>query len=150
MVTHSSLLGWKISWTEKPIGLQSTRSQRVRHDLGTSQQQQLLLCSFYLNMCVLWMTFGTVLENLWRPKSASSSLNQCSTYAPSLSQGILVQGSYVECTECVLRNCSKAKGSLWAQSWYYGGVQPRSQGKRLSRHCLSAIQVQAWKFHSLG
>ena len=29
-----------------------------------------------------------------------------------------------------LHNCSKAKGSLWAQSWCYGGVQPRSQGTK--------------------
>ena len=27
MVTHSSILAWKIPWTEKPGGLQSTGSQ---------------------------------------------------------------------------------------------------------------------------
>ena len=32
MATHSSILAWKISWTEEPGGLQSLRSQRVRHD----------------------------------------------------------------------------------------------------------------------
>ena len=32
MVTHSSILAWRISWTEKPSGLQSTGSQRVRHN----------------------------------------------------------------------------------------------------------------------
>ena len=32
MATHSSILVWKISWTEKPGGLQSTGSQRVGHD----------------------------------------------------------------------------------------------------------------------
>ena len=32
MATHSSILSWKISWTEKPGGLQSMGSQRVRHD----------------------------------------------------------------------------------------------------------------------
>ena len=32
MVTHSSILAWKIPWTEEPGGLQSTGSQRVRHD----------------------------------------------------------------------------------------------------------------------
>ena len=30
--THSSILAWEISWTEEPGGLQSMRSQRVRHD----------------------------------------------------------------------------------------------------------------------
>ena len=30
--THSSILAWKISWTEELGGLQSMGSQRVRHD----------------------------------------------------------------------------------------------------------------------
>ena len=32
MATHSSILAWKISWTEAPGGVQSMGSQRVRHD----------------------------------------------------------------------------------------------------------------------
>ena len=32
MAIHSSTLDWKIPWTEKPGGLQSMGSQRVRHD----------------------------------------------------------------------------------------------------------------------
>ena len=39
MVTHSSILAWRIPWTEKPGKLQSMGSQRVRHDLPTKQQQ---------------------------------------------------------------------------------------------------------------
>ena len=35
-VTHSSILAWKIPWTEKPGRLQSMGSQRVRHDSVTS------------------------------------------------------------------------------------------------------------------
>ena len=31
MATHSSILAWRIPWTEKPVGLQSTGSQRVGH-----------------------------------------------------------------------------------------------------------------------
>ena len=34
MATYSSILAWEIPWTEEPGGLQSTGSQRVRHDLG--------------------------------------------------------------------------------------------------------------------
>ena len=33
MATHSSILAWKIPWTEEPGGLQSKESQRVGHDL---------------------------------------------------------------------------------------------------------------------
>ena len=32
MVTHSSILAWRIPWTEKPGRLKSMGSQRVRHD----------------------------------------------------------------------------------------------------------------------
>ena len=31
MATHSSILAWRIPWTEKPGGLQSTGLQRVGH-----------------------------------------------------------------------------------------------------------------------
>ena len=36
MLTHSSVLAWRIPWTEDPGRLQSTGSQRVRHDWATS------------------------------------------------------------------------------------------------------------------
>ena len=32
MVTHFSILAWRIPWTEEPGGLQSTGLQRVRHN----------------------------------------------------------------------------------------------------------------------
>ena len=32
MATHSRILAWRIPRTEEPGGLQSTGSQRVRHD----------------------------------------------------------------------------------------------------------------------
>ena len=32
MATHSSILAWRILWTEEPGGLQSMGLQRVRHD----------------------------------------------------------------------------------------------------------------------
>ena len=35
MATHSSILAWRIPWTEEPGGLQSMGSQRVRHDWAT-------------------------------------------------------------------------------------------------------------------
>ena len=36
MVTHSSILVWKIRWTEEPGGLQFIGSQRVRHNWATN------------------------------------------------------------------------------------------------------------------
>ena len=38
MATHSSILVWRISWTEEPGGLQSMGSQRVGQDWVTNTQ----------------------------------------------------------------------------------------------------------------
>ena len=49
MATHSSILAWRIPWTEEPGGLQTTGSQRVRHNWSdrahthTSENRDLLL-----------------------------------------------------------------------------------------------------------
>ena len=36
MATHSSILAWRIPWTEEPDGLQSMGSHRVEHDCATT------------------------------------------------------------------------------------------------------------------
>ena len=50
MATHSSILVWRIPWTEEPGGLQSIGSHRVRHDWSD------LACSLCL------MTFSVQAE----------------------------------------------------------------------------------------
>ena len=40
MATHSSILAWRIPWTEEPGGLQFTGSQRVGHDWATFSSLQ--------------------------------------------------------------------------------------------------------------
>ena len=40
MATHSSIVAWRIPWTEEPGGLQSMGHKRVRYDLATKQKQQ--------------------------------------------------------------------------------------------------------------
>ena len=35
MAAHSSILAWRIPWTEEPGGLQSMGSERVTYDLAT-------------------------------------------------------------------------------------------------------------------
>ena len=39
IATHSSILAWEIPQAEEPGRLQSTGSQRDKHDLVTKQQQ---------------------------------------------------------------------------------------------------------------
>ena len=45
IATHSSILSWRIPWTEEPGGLQSMGLQRVRHDWVTNTHTQ--------NICLL-------------------------------------------------------------------------------------------------
>ena len=40
MATHSSILAWRIPWTEEPGGLQSMGSQRDKHDWVTDTHRQ--------------------------------------------------------------------------------------------------------------
>ena len=46
MATHSSLIAWKIPWTEEPGGLQSMGSQRVRHNWATLHTYALYQAQF--------------------------------------------------------------------------------------------------------
>ena len=50
MAPHSSILAWKIPWTEEPGGVQSMGSQRVRCDCATS-----LSLSFFHPLCASHM-----------------------------------------------------------------------------------------------
>ena len=47
MATHSSILAWELPWTEEPVGLQSMKLQRVRHDLVFSSVQSLSLVRLF-------------------------------------------------------------------------------------------------------
>ena len=55
MATHSSILAWRIPWTEEPHGLQSMGSQRVGHDWVTNSDVQGIRSS---PVGVKWATFS--------------------------------------------------------------------------------------------
>ena len=42
MASHSSILTWRIPWTQEPGGLQSMESQRVRHDRTSNSSVSLM------------------------------------------------------------------------------------------------------------
>ena len=55
MATHSSILAWRIQWTEEPGRLKSMRLQRVRHNWVTKHSMDLNLAfkkwSTYIHCC---------------------------------------------------------------------------------------------------
>ena len=53
MATHSSILAWKMPWTEEPDRLQSMGPQRVGHDWATS----LSLSLWWLNNSIIKASF---------------------------------------------------------------------------------------------
>ena len=58
MATHSSILVWKIPWTEEPGGLQSTGLQRVGHDWVT--QHSTALERYLGKYCLFPETHSTI------------------------------------------------------------------------------------------
>ena len=68
IATHSSILAWKISWTEKPGGLQSMGSQRVGYDWATDTYLFNKILSFRILFFhrLLSQGMGQVIDlNLW-------------------------------------------------------------------------------------
>ena len=82
MATHSSILAWRIPWTEEPGGLQSMGSQRVGHDWATSLS----------TLTFLQVKKGTVIEQYatvcgagtWNPGLSASWICVLSTTLPLL------------------------------------------------------------------
>ena len=80
--THSSILAWRIPWTEEPGGLQSTGSQRVEHDTDEAHitslslrcmsvsgveidwSAQMLSLQGLVDYCLQWM-FCWLLATCW-------------------------------------------------------------------------------------
>ena len=54
MASHSSILAWRIPWTEEPGRLQSMGSQRIRHNRVTAHMTQISLCRLNLSLS-LWL-----------------------------------------------------------------------------------------------
>ena len=56
MATHFSILAWRIPWTEEPGGLQSMRSQRVRHNWAILLEQSFMITSSVGQGPHLWIS----------------------------------------------------------------------------------------------
>ena len=75
MATHSSILAWRIPWTEEPGGLQSMGSQKVRHDWVTNTWKRkkvysvfFLYCTYqnlYLPIYLIVYCLGNMIPILW-------------------------------------------------------------------------------------
>ena len=81
MATHSSILAWKIPWTEEPGGLQSTGLQRVGHDWTTEHAYH--FPQFYIYVLVYDICFSLpdllhLYDRLW----VHLHLYRCPNFVP--------------------------------------------------------------------
>ena len=83
MATHSSILAWKMPWTEEPGRLWSMGSQRVGHDWETSLSLSLIHLSnfhspgFETNYL---SDFSTVVNNMTRAVLPQWDFNICNSF----------------------------------------------------------------------
>ena len=61
MATHSSILAWRIPWTEKPGRLQSMGLQRVRHNWATNTFRE----CYWERVTILSFMFEIWFEHFW-------------------------------------------------------------------------------------
>ena len=75
MATHSSVLAWKIPWTEEPGALQSTGSQRVEHNWVTEHTHITLFCWWGDWSARPWRRgAGSSIQTLWPQGNATWSM----------------------------------------------------------------------------
>ena len=82
VTTHSSILAWRIPWTEEPGRLQSMGSQRVRHDWSDLAHIQLIPACFIkilgffsgdLKKCWLFILHSSVSHSVQFSRSVVSN-----------------------------------------------------------------------------
>ena len=92
MATHSSILAWRIPWTEEPGRLQSMGWQRVRHDWATKKEKKCImhtekmkrtrdksiqLNSHKVHTCMITTSSNKILST---PEIMASLLSKCNHY----------------------------------------------------------------------
>ena len=100
MATHSSILPWRVPWTEEPCGLQSIGSQRVRHDWSDWAPMNLYYLLQSKQFCPLIPSMKVIKENpamsrtgwnrLDSLEKRQSRMSFCSRHrSPTVSQSLL-------------------------------------------------------------
>ena len=116
MATHSSILAWRIPWTEEPGGLQSMGSQRVRHNWATKHLT-------WLDNTTYPTSQGTfpALGRLVCCVSRAKSLQSCPTLCDPMDcspPGSSVQG-ILEARILEWGAMPSSRGSSWPRDWIH-------------------------------
>ena len=81
MTTHSSILAWRIPWTEESGGLQSIGSQRVRHEQNDLARTHTDRHTHTYTHGEGWVEFGCVIrrpsQHAWQTDSTDKHWLKC-------------------------------------------------------------------------
>ena len=85
MAIHSSILAWRIPWTEEPGGLQSVGSQRVGHDWATNTTTKVLNSKrdYKLSISSVQFSCSVVSDSLW-PHELQHTRPPCPSPTPGV------------------------------------------------------------------
>ena len=114
MATHSNILTWRIPWPEEPGGLQSMRSQRVRHGWGTT----IYTHTRYIKSCIKCILFSIVeadqshlSKQIWQDLLPHFSTHELQICTPNL----LLIGFMEICKHSKVANMSFLSLTSWTE-----------------------------------
>ena len=151
MATHSSILAWRIPWTEEPGRPQSTGSQRVGHDWTTS------LHFIYIYICIYTHIHILLLLFLWRTLT-DTAIIQDKNSNPGFPGGSVVNNPPANAgtrgslpgpgrshTPCSNEACAPRLLSLSSRARQLQLPKPSCPGARV----LQQEKTQPWEAHML-
>ena len=127
MATHSSILAWRIPWTEEPGGLQSIALQRVRHDWTTNTSLHMRKLKGLIYSTSLSKAAAAVEKTLGFPPSIWRSWEEKHGYNRQIKAKWMIKMHGPICRrDDVLMSCcagsnSKKQTSLW---WFTAIMSP--------------------------
>ena len=122
MATHTSILAWRIPWTEEPGGPQSIGSQRVRHDWVTNASYSYCKMNFFMNSS---MTFNMCIDSWSHYHNQSRSINQKKI---SLCCSLIIKSSSLPASSnplLIFRSCSfsfSKVSSEWSHAAFWSWI----------------------------
>jgi len=152
MATHSSILAWKIPWTEEPSRLQSTGSHRVGHNWTTNT-----FTIFRITRALVQFS-RSVVSNSLRPHGLQHARPPCPWNFPGKNTGVgshsflwgilLTQGlnpGLLHCNQILLPSEPSRKPSVMLRQWQ---MKDEEEGKWWTSKCrqswCTSIVPVAW------
>ena len=130
MATHSSILAWKIPWTEEPGGLQSMQSKRVGRDWACVQASSVIIYVF-----LFWKRFPSMLLTN-RPLKIVQKCRPLNLPRVYFSTLWSARGLAISCSSGPINVISSIS------TWWIGAIES-PESLALRRLCLDSLSVRS-------